>query len=267
VALFVNLPLSYLAAHPGALERLAARGLWPELGLDAASLDALPESWHEDAARRLAAAGLRCGVHLPFYDLRPGSADPFILTASRERLAKAAAVARIYAPTHLIGHPSLGTPLAPDSPEAMRQRCRETWLSFLDKWPGHPPLYLENTFDADPDGLAELAASLAGESCGVCFDVGHWHSFAGGSRRRDLDRWLSRLGPYIGHLHLHDNAGGHDEHLGLGAGDVPFKAFFARLSKLGLTPTATLEPHSEAALAQCLAYIARRPSLFKGFLD
>lgn len=263
MALFVNLPLSYLAARPEALDRLAARGLWPELGLDAASLDSLPERWHADAARRLAAAGLRPGVHLPFYDLRPGSGDACILSASRERLARAATIARIYAPTHMIGHPSLNSPLPPDTHEAMRERCRETWLTLLADWPDHPPLYLENTFDAAPDELAALVADLAPAGCGVCFDVGHWHSFAGGSRRKDLGRWLDRLAPHIGHLHLHDNAGDCDEHLGLGAGKIPFTAFFARLDKLGVKPTATLEPHSEEALDRSLSYLERRPALFR----
>ncbi len=270
MALFVNLPLGYLATHPESLDRLAARGLWPELGLDAPSLDGLPESWHADAARRLAAAGLRAGVHLPFYDLRPGSADACIRNASRERLVRAATIARLYEPTHMIGHPSLNTPLPPDSAEAMRERCRDTWLAMLDGWTGHPPLYLENTFDRDPEELValvvELAAAGGGEGCGICFDVGHWHSFAGGAARKDLGRWLERLAPHIGHLHLHDNSGAGDEHLALGAGTIPFKAFFARLNTLGIRPTATLEPHSEAALARSLAYIERKPELFAGLL-
>ncbi len=36
-------------------------------------------------------------------------------------------------------------------------------------------------------------------------------------------QWIKSLGNRIGYVHLHDNHGEHDEHLGLGEGNIPMQ--------------------------------------------
>ncbi len=258
-AFFVNLPLRYVGQDPAWLDAFIARGLPPELGLDATAIDRFDDAWHAGVAARLRAAGLPCAVHLPFEDLRPASPDPVMAEASRSRLLAAARIARIYAPRHLVGHPSFQPPNDPAQASAQLAEALRTWNAVLAAAPGCPLLALENTHDRDPARLADLAARLRaihGGRVGVCFDVGHWHSFARGHALADARRWIDALGPFIRHCHLHDNSGAGDEHLGLGAGSIPWDEILDLLGGLAQRPTATLEPHSEDSLLRSLDFIA-----------
>lgn len=262
---FVNLPLRYIARDPGYLDAFTGRGLHPELGLDATSLDALDPDWHRDVAARLRGAGLCCAIHLPFMDLQPGARDPRILAASRGRLLQALDVARIYDPRHLIGHAWYFPDLHRNFSEAWRNNSADTWELLLRSWPGHPPLFLENVFEPSPEPLARLLETLAGrglEGFGACLDLGHWHSFARGVRCHDLEAWLDALAPHLGHLHLHDNTGAGDQHLGLGRGAIPWDRLFAGLASRLLRPTLTLEPHTPEDLEHSLAFISSHPRWF-----
>lgn len=277
--LFVSLPLSYIAKDSRyldlVLEYQAGQGREPglelglELGLDACSLDTLPRSWHEDLTRTLRRAGLRIAVHLPFMDLSPGSPDDLILLASRQRLAAAFSLCRCYAPEHMVGHPTYYADVWGGNVQAWLERCAETWSALLRNWPERPPLHLENTFEGDPEPLALLVDALsdAGHAeVGACFDVGHWHSFAHGVRHQDMRRWVAALGPRITHLHLHDNDGSTDQHLGLGKGCIDFAELFRLLQEHGAAPAATMEPHTEEAFTVSLEYLKEHHAVFAPLL-
>jgi sugar phosphate isomerase/epimerase len=263
---FVNLPLSYAAREEGYLEYFLEHRLAPELGVDAVSMQELGMDWHKGTARRLREAGLACAVHLPFFDLHPGSPDRNILSATRVTLAKALEIAALYEPEHLVGHPAYQPALGLVNFETWLESSLESWTMLLGAWPEGPPLYLENVYETEPEQLSALVAGLVavspGERVGVCFDAGHWFSFSGGARRRDLGRWLQILGPRIRHLHLHDNDGTDDLHLGLGRGNIPWEELFSALGRLPAPLTATLEPHSEEALLASHEFFAAHPDYF-----
>ena len=262
---FVNLPLRYIAREPQYLTTFIERGLHPELGIDAQAMDALDPAWHREVAARLAAAGLSCSVHLPFMDLAPGARDSRILETTRARLLQACDIAQIYAPRHLIGHAWYFENLHHYFYDAWLGAAADTWEALLAAWPDHPPLYLENTFEPAPQPITDLLAALSRrglEGIGICLDLGHWHSFAQGHLRRDLERWLDAFVPFLGHLHLHDNTGADDHHLGLGQGSIPWPEVFAGLEARTLRPTLTLEPHSARDLGHSLEFIARPPEWF-----
>lgn len=262
---FVNLPLRYIARDPQYLAQVILRGLHPELGMDATCLDALDQAWHQETAARLRDAGLSCAIHLPFMDLSPGALDPRILDACRSRLIQAGEIARIYAPRHLIGHSWYFRDLYRNFAETWQANAAGTWETLLRSWPDHPPLYLENVFETSADSLAGLLRTLAArgvEGVGACLDLGHWHSFALGFRRRNLDHWLDALAPFLGHLHLHDNTGTDDHHLGLGRGAIPWDQVFSGLASRLLRPTLTLEPHTPEDLNHSLEFVSSHPEWF-----
>ena len=262
---FVNLPLRWIARDPTYLETCLSRGLHPELGMDATALDILETAWHTEIAARLRDAGLSCSVHLPFMDLQPGALDPRILEATRDRLRMALDVAQIYAPRHLIGHVWYFHDLYRIFAKAWQDNAADTWEALHRHWPEHPPLYLENTFESTPDIQAGLLETLAGRglaSIQACLDLGHWHAFALGFRRHNLEQWLDALAPYLGHLHLHDNTGTDDHHLGMGRGSIPWDQLFAGLAQRGLNPTLTLEPHTPEDLEHSLAFVDGHPAWF-----
>jgi sugar phosphate isomerase/epimerase len=259
---FVNLPIRYIKETPAYLDYFIEQGLAPELGIDSFSMDDVSREEHEQIAAKLRKAGLSCAVHLPFFDLHPGSMDLVILKASRKRLAQALDIAALYAPAHMIGHGSYVETSYKAFRELWRTRCIETWTELLTARPGHAPLYLENVFETAPDELTEIVAPLAHLGVGICMDIGHQHAFGGGAVRKDLQAWVEAFAPYLKHLHLHDNKGEGDSHLGMGKGDIDWELFFRCLQSEGLRPGITLEPHSPESLASSLEFMAARPEWF-----
>lgn len=257
---YVNLPLRSIAADDTFLTYFLEHGLNPEIGIDAFAVERLSPRWHNRLARRLDEAGLTASVHLPFQDLHPGGTDTLIRQASRERLHQSLDIANRYNPRHLIGHALYADPLYFTRYGEWLDNSTETWTNLLAAWPDGPPLYLENVYETRPDSFADLLSRLPDDRTGFCLDVGHWHCFGGGHHSQDLDHWLTTLAPNLKHLHLHDNDGTADQHLGLGQGDVPLTQLFKTLHTLHLTPTATLEPHTEDALLATLHTLSQHPT-------
>ena len=260
---YVNLPLRYAKNQPEYLEMFLEQGISPELGLDNASL-AYEEDWHRSIASMFSRAGLPVSIHLPFLDLQPGSADDVILDATRRRLDQAFALAEIYRPTLMVGHANHDSPAyALELYPVWQERARATWLDLHERWPGHAPVYLENTFEPDPRPLIELLDALDHPKFGACLDIGHWFSFSNGRRKDDLPDWVTALSTHLGHLHLHDNDGSFDQHLGLGEGDIPFEQLFSLLEKHALKPGLTFEPHTREAFESTRRFVKRHPEWFQ----
>ena len=268
---FVNLTLRKVHGNPAELGNFLAKGVNPELGLDPVLMDTVDLRWHRELAARLRDAGRTPSLHLPFFDLQPGSADSLVLAACRERLCRAMEVARIYEPAHMIGHVRYDPLLYMRSYGPWQERAVATWMTMLAQWPEHPPLFLENTFEFDPATVAgvvaELAPALGNSADGkdriaLCLDMGHWFSFSQGQTRDNLEAWLDAYGARLRHLHLHDNDGSFDQHLGLGQGDIDWPRFFTVLEERGLTPTVTFEPHTEQDISATLAFVRAHPEWF-----
>lgn len=265
---FINLPLRWVHDESAWTEWFINGRIAPEFGLDAASL-ALPDAWHEAHAARFREAGLPSSVHLPFMGVDPGVPDPEKAAAARRALRRGAELARIYGARHMVGHPYYRLP---DQDGAIDPG----WIArSLEVWPDLPmisgsPLFLENTYETSPKPLVDLLEALqakgrSGPGIGVCFDVGHWHAFAKKKRPEELDPWLDAFEPFRMHLHLHDNDGSFDQHLGMGCGDVPFEALFARLAARAKPVTATLEPHDVEALVNSTAWLEAHGAAAKSF--
>ena len=126
-------------------------------------------------------------------------------------------------------------------------------------------LFLENTYERGPAAIIALLQSIraaggkVGAKTAFCFDLGHWFSFAGGSGLGNLEAWLELITPWLGHLHLHDNDGNDDQHLGLGRGRIPLESFRAALAGRRLACGFTLEPHDLKSLAVSLDWIGHNP--------
>ncbi len=262
VQFFVNLPLRYIHSDRKYLAYFIEHGLPPELGLDVIAIETLDPEWHRATAAALRDAGLACSIHLPFFDLQPGSIDNGILEATRRRIASAGAIARIYGPRHLIAHAGF-TDIYEEFYSQWLERCCATWHAFMQDWPEHPPIFLENVYEEKPRPITDLLDRIGARSMGVCFDAGHWHSFSQGAHLKNLREWITGLAPYLRHLHLHDNDGGFDQHRGLGQGLIPWEEFFAALEALQLRPSITLEPHSRADIEHSLAFITAHRDWFR----
>jgi sugar phosphate isomerase/epimerase len=281
---FVNLPLSWVYQDERWLDRLfecQANNvqdckIGPELGLDEISLT-LPLSWHKRIAERIKEQGCFCSAHLPFFMLPPGNVSSRLQgLKSLDILCKAADIANVYTAEHLIGHP--GYIPATDSLSAVTSAGTENnipsevWLersvAAWAKVAGITParLFLENTHEISPLPLTALLSRLTDNHAGreniaICFDIGHWYCFAGGSALHNLEEWIRAFSPWLGHLHLHDNDGTGDQHLGLGCAKIPFTDFFILLLTLNSAPGFTLEPHEIQDLTSSLSWMGQSPEM------
>jgi len=253
---FVNLPLRYIEERPRYLELFLSRRLNPELGFDAWALDGYGTRWHVRTASLFREAGLTCAVHLPFFDLHPGSLDPMIRETTRGRLLQAVETALAYGPAHFIAHLDYNPLVYSLHQERWLENSVRTWSDVLDRAAG-VPVFLENVHELEPKWHTAVLEALGGRA-GACLDVGHWHSFGRGRDRNNLQEWLRALDPFLGHLHLHDNDGSGDQHLGLGRGSIPWETLWAFLGKRKAPVTATFEPHTEEDFLATEAYMASR---------
>ncbi|MFV0422157.1 sugar phosphate isomerase/epimerase family protein [Oleidesulfovibrio sp.] len=246
---FVNLPLSFAAEHEHYIDFFMKHKIHPEFGMDTVAVQELTEDWHRKMAVLFQEQGLECTVHLPFFDLHPGSLNDGILEATRQTLRKAAQLAALYRPVVLVGHPAYDKGQHPPHHSQWLKRSAETWQMVQER-AGGVPLRLENTYEVSPHPLAELVDLMDEQNdrvfdVGICFDIGHWFSFGQGQRYSNLDDWLDAFGARVRHLHLHDNDGTDDLHLGLASSLIPLEDVFAGLESRGVKTTVTLEPHTE----------------------
>lgn len=264
---FVNLPLRWIYKQPLWATWFIDGRISPEFGLDEESLR-LSDSWHATLAARFRDAGLQCAVHLPFMGVDPADLDDAKARQAREHLKRGAELANLYGARHMIGHPYYRPPRNGREEDTVAGR----WMGMsLAAWAGLPDignatLFLENTYERSPKPIATLVTALnEGQSggcdspgIGVCFDLGHWHAFAGLSAMEDFASWLDAFSPHRLHLHLHDNDGTADHHLGLGKGTVPLEGAFAVLESRGKAVTATLEPHDTEAFVASVFWLEQR---------
>jgi sugar phosphate isomerase/epimerase len=254
MSFFVAFPLRLLAHNKNIFDICLSHKINIEIGLDTQTMDSLDMGYHEFLSGEFQKAGITCAVHLPFLDLHPGSPDAFVRKASCKRLQEGLEVARVYKPVHLIAHTGYQEHYA-DCFSEWSSLALDSWRSILRVWPDHPQIFFENVYCREPGVMHDFLSEIHEESSGFCMDVGHWYSFARGANSRNFALWLQKLGSYLGHVHLHDNSGMRDQHLGLGNGSVPWHEVFSTLEILELVPTMTLEPHSAKDLHDSLVFM------------
>jgi sugar phosphate isomerase/epimerase len=93
----------------------------------------------------------------------------------------------------------------------------------------------------------------------MCLDIGHWHHYAMGRHWGNLSDWLEMCGDRVEHLHIHDNDGGGDQHLGLGEGAIDLPETWNLLATAIQEPSFTLENHRLEGLLQSVAYLEEHP--------
>ena len=82
-----------------------------------------------------------------------------------------------------------------------------------------PEIVLENVFDRDWQLLMDVYKLVNKQNFTLCLDIGHAHCYS----EIDVLKWSETLAPYVNHVHVHDNLGDRDAHIGLGKGNLPYK--------------------------------------------
>ncbi len=183
-------------------------------------------------------------LHAPFAELCPAAIDPLVREVAKRRYLQAAALAKRYSAEKMVVHSGF-IPLV-YYPEWFAPQSAAFWREFLNDVDGLT-LCVENVMETSPDALRQVAEQVNDPRLRICFDVGHAFCQSG-----DLAPWLDALAPYISHVHLHNNHGTFDEHLGLPDGTLDMAAVIRQLEALAPQATYTLEVRSARASVEWL---------------
>lgn len=183
-------------------------------------------------------------LHAPFAELCPAAIDPLVREVAKRRYLQAAALAKRYGAEKMVVHSGF-IPLV-YYPEWFAPQSAAFWREFLNDVDGLT-LCVENVLETSPDVLRQIAEQVNDPRLRICFDVGHAFCQSG-----ELAPWLDALAPYSSHVHLHNNHGTFDEHLGLPDGTLDMAAVIRQLEALAPQATYTLEVRSARASVEWL---------------
>ncbi|MFW6081322.1 MAG: sugar phosphate isomerase/epimerase family protein [Desulfosalsimonas sp.] len=252
----VNIPFSWLMdEQAGWMEMFIENRLNPEIGLDSEALDKYTPAQFAAAANRFHGIKRCITVHGPFLDLSPGSPDKAVRAVTRQRLEQMIEAAEAFSPLTVVCHCGYDEARYGCIRDPWYEKAAEIWKHTARKLAEkNIQLMLENVYETDPDEIGRIFEITGEENIGCCLDVGHLSVFG----RRPLKGWINRLSPYIGQIHLHDNRGQSDEHMGMGLGSIDFAPLFDWLRGLSKMPIITLEPHDRDALAASVSYLEKQ---------
>lgn len=245
--IFVHVPYSLLAQYRDLIlkSRLAVEVLVEAPYLEVSTLEALAADLRsiKDAAGRLA-------IHAPYEGLHPAHTDESVREETLRLLTLTCGLAQAVGSAYVVAHSGYESDLVKTDPDGWLKRCFQTWKVLL----GQPAslgvsLALEHTYEPAPHLVRRLIEHLPAHRVGVCLDTGHLNCFASSPP----SEWWTTLGDRILVLHLHDNSGQDDEHLGIGEGTFDFPAFFRWLKRANITPYATIEGRDPQAVFTSLA--------------
>lgn len=253
VQVFVAVPLRLLVTRY--IDQILGLKIKPEIGLDAWVLDTWRPSDMEGLFNRLRENGIDHTFHFPFVDMATGSPDPLIRRAVRKRFEMALQWVESYAPHAIVVHTGYYPLAHGELSQEWLEYSVETFLWLKGALKDlQVPWAIENVFEHRPEDLLLLMERLGPPPGGICLDLGHLNAFS----RTPLILWMEGLCHLIEHLHLHDNKGHRDDHLGIGMGNIPFGTLFKGLSSRDAPlRTITIEPHQEEMVLPTLEALRR----------
>lgn len=181
-------------------------------------------------------------LHAPISDVNLMSPNPGARCEAHRQLLQTARLAHeLGAPRvvfHLGGKPTMGLYDAErayrDALELLEKLLKEAWSLgiklLMENDPAKPGLGAVSVEDC-----LRVLSSL--EGLGLLLDVGHANTWD----PQGNARFISSVGTLIRDLHVSDNHGERDEHLGLGRGNIDFKDILDRLLQLSFDGEVVIE--------------------------
>lgn len=190
----------------------------------------------------------RLVFHAPFNELFPAAIDPLAVELAYKRFEQAYKLAEKYGINCMVVHTGYVPFIYFKS--WFLQRSVEFWQKFMIDKPKNFHIMIENVLEDEPYTLAKLIENIGDSRVRACFDVGH----AGCVSKLDLLEWVETLGPWLGHVHLHNNDMAHDCHWQLGHGDIDMNKILEELKvKAPVNLTYTVENTESRGSIQWLA--------------
>ena len=153
-------------------------------------------------------------LHGPFLDLNPMAYDSMVRAVTKARFTQTYEAAKRLGAKKIIFHTGFvpGVYYLTD----WANRMAEFWNEFMEGKSG-VQILMENVYDKEISPMIEVEQKVESPDFKLCLDIGHAHCYS----PRSLSDWIQTFGEHAGHVHIHDNCGDRDSHLGLGRGNIP----------------------------------------------
>lgn len=174
-------------------------------------------------------------LHAPYLHLDPVSLDAGIRKQTRDAYERAYHIALRLGVRHITYH-SIYDP-AQYSFDHWFNGLVIFWRDFLAEKNTGMRVHIENVLDKDPQVLLELLEAIGRSDLDINLDIGHAHAYSG----MPVIEWFDTLGEKIGYVHLHDNDGVNDHHIGLGQGTIPLMRVFESLKEMSPDAVCSIE--------------------------
>jgi sugar phosphate isomerase/epimerase len=240
---FVSAPYSQVT---GLSDRLVETGMGiefeltdPEWILKVCELPAVAR-----LGRTLRQQGIDRHVQGPFYDLAPGSLDPYIREHSQKLYMRTIEIAAALEAENVTFFSGYNTLLHARVLDQWYEVCRPLWRRVTDYASrlGVKVLFA-NMFEDEPAIQLRLLDGLPPEVSGVCLDLAEAYAFSG----KKITNWVSLLSGRLDMVYLSDAKVRDNEHLPVGSGSIPLKDFYQACIKKNLTPDIVFKMDPEQA--------------------
>ena len=181
----------------------------------------------------LQARGLQVHVQGPFFDLAPGSLNPFIREHTEKLFLRMVEIAGSLHAKNLTFYSGYNPLLHSKVLDQWFEVCLPLWQETVEVADRYDlRILIANMFEEDPGIQLRLIEDCPPEAAGVCLDVANAFTYS----RRKITSWLRAFSDRLHVVHLSDTRGKNGEHLPLGKGRVPLKEFFQECMKKNLAP-------------------------------
>jgi sugar phosphate isomerase/epimerase len=185
---------------------------------------------------------LKYSIHAPFADINVASPSKTMLNASMKRLKLSMAYANDLDAYLWVLHPGCKSGISSFYPgvdwkqnaasiRELHKTAADCGLKIVME--NLPEKY--NFLMKKPEDFTRFYAETCLTDIGIVLDTGHAHL------ENQIQPFLQQLPGKIAHVHISDNHGGTDEHLGLGFGSIDWQQFTKELKATGFSGTVLAE--------------------------
>lgn len=191
-------------------------------------------------------------VHGVFLDMALASRDSVIRDYSRKRMEESMAIAQELGARGVVFHSGLIAGIKQKAYLDNWCEQQEEWIRYVLGKYSALTLFLENTFEENPESLLELKWRLRDtERFSLCLDYAH-----AALSPTAPEEWVERMAGDIGHIHLNDNDLQADLHMVPGDGKIDFEQFKLLTAKYRVDCPILLEMNGADKQRKALRYMS-----------
>lgn len=208
--------------------------------VDVHLVEIVDEGLHELSRKRVAklkeiakVKSIKYTVHAPFADINIASPSKSLLNASVKRLEQSMAYAKDLNAQLWVFHPGAKTGISSFYPGEDWRKNNQTIQELHENAEKHGlNIAIENLPEKygflmrNPEDFQRFYKETALDDIGITLDVGH------ANLENQTIKFLKTLPDKIVNIHLSDNNGEHDQHLGIGHGKIDWQQFSQTLHEI-----------------------------------